>query len=440
MNFLRNTSITFASNLGIALLGLLTGALLARTLGPYGRGLMTTVLIWPLMLTWAGGISLGFANIFYGSSSATVRRGLFANSFWVALVLGSIVGGAASFILPHYIPLTPQQHRLLTIALFMLPASLWSDYMATLLNSTGRFERLGVVRIASPIVTAIGLLILWQAHELTVTSALVTYWAGSWLQFGLSLHYLIADGCLSFQPDIAVLRKSLSYGLKMHVGTLAGMANGRLDQLVMTAIVAPKALGLYAFSVTLSEMLRTIAASFITVLFPKVSGELDEQGRAVLAAKTTRWVLIIVSLCAAILFLIAPWIVPLIWGNRFVEAVPTLRVLLPGTVALCVATTMVTSIRGAGKPGLTTTADVASLIVMLPLLWLLVPRMGIFGAGLASSCGYGIYCLVATCYFAKIFGKQSFRSIRPTLHDWHYICVISRQIFLKLQPRPAVTE
>jgi len=440
MNFLRNATITFGSNFGVALLGLLTGTLLARTLGPYGRGLMTTVLIWPLMLTWAGGMSLGYANIYYGSSGATVRRRLFANSFWAALVLGIIVGGVASFILPLYIPLTPQQHLLLMIILWTLPASLWADYAATLLNSTSRFDQLGLVRLASPALTAVCLLILWQMHLLTVMSALLTNWAGSWLQLGLTLRYLAVDDCISFRPDVALLRQSLSYSSKMHIGTLANLANGRLDQLVMTAIVAPKALGLYAFSVTLSEMLKQIAASIATVMYPKVSGEMDDYERGILAARTTRWMLIVVSICATVLFFIAPWIVPFVWGNRFAEAVPTLRVLLPGTVALCVAITMVTNIRGTGKPGVTTTAELVSLVVMTPLLWLLVPRMGIFGAGLASTCGYSVYCLVSAWFFTKIFGKESLYGICPTLNDWQYICFIFRQKRLKLHSRPAVSE
>lgn len=438
MNFLRNSTITLGSNLGIALLGLLTGTLLARALGPYGRGLMTTVLIWPLMLTWASGLSLGYSNIYYGSSNASVRRRLFANSFWVALVLGTLVGAVASFILPRCIPLTPQQHLLLLIGLWTVPTSLWSDYANTLLTSTSRFDRLGVVRLASPALTAICLLILWGMHLLTVTSAVLAYWAGSWLVFGLTLRYLASDGYVSFRPDFALLHRSLSYSLKMHIGTLAALANGRLDQLVMTAIVAPKALGLYAFSVTLSEMLKQIAASIATVLYPKASGETRDQERSILAARTTRWMLIVVSVCATLLFFIAPLVIPLVWGNRFAEVVPTLRVLLPGTVALCVSITMLTNLQGAGNQGVTTIAELASLTVMMPLLWLLLPRMGIFGAGLASTCGYCIHCLVTIYYFTKKFGRKSFCDICPTMQDWHYICIIFRKLWSK--PQPAILE
>lgn len=440
MNFLRNTTITFGSNFGILLLGLLTSTLLARTLGPYGRGLMTTILIWPQMLAWAAGMSLGYANIYYGSSGPLVRRQLFANSFWVALVLGTLVGGTASFILPRYVPLTSQQHTLLTIILWTLPIALWMDYATTLLNSTNRFGQLGLVRLTSPILTVICLLILWETHLLTVLSAVLTGWAGSWIMFGSVLRCLALDGCISFRPDIALLRQSFSYASKMHIGTLANLANGRLDQLVMTAIVAPKAIGLYAFSVTLSELLKQIAASVATVLYPKVSGEMDDHERGILAARTTRWMLIVVSICAITLFFVAPWIVPFVWGNRFVEAVPTLRVLLPGTVALCVAITMVTSLRGSGKPGVTSTAELVSLVVMTPLLWLLVPKMGIFGAGLASTCGYGVYCSITAWYFTKIFGKESFYSICPTLNDWRHVCTIFKQRRLKFHPQPAALK
>lgn len=431
MSFLRNTTITFGSNLGMALLGLLTGTLLARSIGPEGRGLMTTILIWPQMLAWAGGLSLGYANIYYGSSDFTVRRQLFANSFWIALVLGICVGGLSTFIIPHFALLTQQQHMLLLISLWTLPLGFWMDYATSLLNSTGHFERLGIVRLASPAFAAVCLVFLWKMHSLTVLSAVLTAWAGSWLQFVLTIHYLGTYGCISFRPNLALLHRSLSYSSKMHIGTLAGLTTGRLDQLVMTAIIAPKALGLYAFSVTLSEMLRQISASVVTVLYPKLSGEMSDDERGELAVKSTRWMLIIVSFSALLLFFIAPWIVPFIWGSRFVEAIPTLNILLPGTLALCVGITMVTSLRGAGKPGVTTAAELASLAVMMPLLWRLVPEMGIFGAGLASTCGYTVYCIVAAYYFKKTFGKDTLSNLCPTIHDWHYACFTFRNLRAK---------
>lgn len=433
--FLRHAFIMLVSNIGMTLLGLLTGVVLARTLGPTGRGLMTTVFIWPQMLVWVSGLSLSYASVYYGSADSAVRKHLFANSFWAAIVLGSITGGLSVVILPHFVSLDQSQHTLLLFALLTLPLGLWTDYAYGLLQCTSRFERLGFVRIMSPLLTAVCLLVLWGVHSLTVTSAVLSYWGGAWFQFAWTIRFLVQDGCVSFRPDIALLRKSFSYSSRIHLGTLAGLANSRLDQLVMTGLVAPKALGLYAFSVILAETLRQTAVATTTVLYPKVSRETTDEQRRLLAAKTTRWVLMIAATGATALFILAPWVVPYVWGNRFAGAVPTLRVLLPGTVALSVTLTMATNLYGAGRPGVTTIAEVASLLVMLPLLWLWLPRLGIFGAGLASTCGYCVNCFVMTYYFTSTFGKECLFDIRPSRRDWEDI----RTVFTQLRLRPQAT-
>jgi O-antigen/teichoic acid export membrane protein len=431
MAFLRDTFITLASSVGVTLTGLLTGMLLARTLGPTGRGLMTTVLIWPQILTWMGGLSLGYANIYYGAAQPHGRRRLFANSLWAALALGSIVGVSAALVLPHFVRLDPQQHRLLTISLLLMPFGLWADFAVSLLHGTGRFDRLGVVRLAAPVVTAAGLLGLWAAHALTVSTAILATWTGSWVQTGLTLWFLTRDGSAGIRPDRGLLRRSLAYASRIHIGTLASVANARLDQLILTLVLAPRALGLYAFAVTLSELLNQAATALSAVLLPKVAGQEDEAARRALAEQSARWALLLGVLGALALYFAAPLCVRLLWGSRFVEAVPTVRVLLPGTVALGLAGTLGASLRGSGQPLAGTVAQLASLAVMTPMLLVLLPRMGIFGAGLASTCGYIVNCLVAACYFSRVFGRASLLAICPTRRDWDDL----RMVFAQLRRR-----
>lgn len=435
MSFLVNTLITLSSSLGMTILGLLTSVLLARTLGPSGRGLMVTVLLWPQILVWAGGLSLGYSNIYYAAAEPQARRGLFGNSVWAALVLGSVTGIMALLLLPHFVPLTRQQYILLEISLITLPIGIGTDYAISLLQGTSQFGRLSFVRIVSPLITAACLLLCWMTHTLTFTSAIVAAWIGTWISSSLVLRMLIKEGYFSLRLDKALLRRSFSFSSRIHIGSLAGLANGRLDQLMMTALVAPRALGLYAIAVTFSEMLRQFAIAVTTVLYPKVAGEATPEIRRETAVRTTRWMLLITCAGAAFIFFLAPVLVPVLWGPRFSDSIRTLQVLLPGTVALSVGVTMAASLHGAGRPGVSTVAEVASLVVMVPLLYFLLPRMGIFGAGLASTCGYSINFLVISYYFAQTFGRKSLLEVRPTIEDWKFALSVLTAVRRRFSPR-----
>lgn len=398
--------------------GLLTGVLLARVLGPTGRGLMAPVLLWPMILAWAAGLSLGHANNFFGAADPRLLPRLLANSFWIALALGGTFGVGAAFLLPHFIPLTTLQYQLLTISFCLLPLGLWADYTFSFLQALNRFDRLGKMRLTSPLLTAALLLLLWSMNHLNWSTAVVATWVGFFCSSSLATWYLVRGGYASLKPDFHLLRRCLAYSMRIHPGTLIGLANGRLDQLLMTALVAPKALGLYAFAVTLSELLNQVASAVSLVLLPKIAGTTDEAGRLIVAIQSARWVLIISSVGAFVLYFAAPILVSFLWGSRFAEAVPTARILLPGTVALGLAITLSTCLRGAGKPLVGTIAELTSLVVMIPLLLFLLPRLGIYGAGVASTCGYIVNCLISAFYFGCVFGGKSLLAILPTRHDW----------------------
>lgn len=438
ITFLRHSLVMLVSNVGMTLLGLLTGVLVARLLGPSGRGLMTPLLLWPMMLAWAGGLSLSYANVYFGAADPRLLPRLFANSFWTALALGSALAVGAVVVLPHCIPLTTLQNHLLIIGLCLVPLGIWADQTSSFLQALGRFDRFGLVRCVAPMLTAAMLLLLWGTHHLDWGTAVVATWVGSLSSISLTTWYLVRGGHASLRPDFQLLRRCLAYSTRIHPGTLINLANGRLDQLLMTALVAPKALGLYAFAVTLSELLNQIASAVSIVLLPKMAANTNETSRLAVAVQSARWVLIISSIGAGGLYFAAPILVSLLWGSRFAEAVPVARILLPGTVALSLAVTLSTCLRGAGKPLAGTVAELGSLMVMIPLLVFLLPRFGIYGAGVASTCGYIVNCLVAAVYFAYVFGGKSLLAICPTRRDWDDGCrMLAYALRRRIQVTPA---
>jgi len=82
------------------------------------------------------------------------------------------------------------------------------------------------------------------------------------------------------------------------------------------------------------------------------------------------------------------WLIPLIFGARFAPSVPVIWWILPGTVALAVAKVMCSDLMARGTPQYATIFAFVSLIITVSLDLVLIPRMGIQGAALASSLAY----------------------------------------------------
>jgi O-antigen/teichoic acid export membrane protein len=81
-------------------------------------------------------------------------------------------------------------------------------------------------------------------------------------------------------------------------------------------------------------------------------------------------------------------VIPAIFGEAFRASVPVIWWILPGTVALAVSKVMCADLLARGMPEYSSVFAFVTLIVTVVLDLLLIPRMGIQGAALASSVAY----------------------------------------------------
>jgi O-antigen/teichoic acid export membrane protein len=86
--------------------------------------------------------------------------------------------------------------------------------------------------------------------------------------------------------------------------------------------------------------------------------------------------------------LLAPIVLPAFFGQRFRPSIPVVWWILPGTVAFCLAKVASADFAARQKPEYNAMFSFVALAVTVALDFLLIPRMGIEGAALASSAAY----------------------------------------------------
>jgi O-antigen/teichoic acid export membrane protein len=95
---------------------------------------------------------------------------------------------------------------------------------------------------------------------------------------------------------------------------------------------------------------------------------------------------------------------------RFGDSIPPFLVLLPGAVSMSLAKVMGSYVAGRGRPGVMAMGTIGVLIINVALNILLIPKLGIVGASLASLVSYtlqaGLYV-----YLASRLSGQPWRSL-----------------------------
>jgi O-antigen/teichoic acid export membrane protein len=180
---------------------------------------------------------------------------------------------------------------------------------------------------------------------------------------------------------------ALNLGIRGQLGNVATFFNYRLDVFVVNYYLGTTEVGLYALGVVISEALWQVPNAAALALVPRTARNLDEATGS-FTCLVCRQVFALVCLSATLLAAASHWLIPLVFGARFGPSVAVIWLILPGTVALAVSKVMCADLLARGMPEYSSIFAFVALIVTVTLDFLLIPRMGIQGAALASSAAY----------------------------------------------------
>jgi O-antigen/teichoic acid export membrane protein len=305
--------------LGTQAAGVLSSIIIARSVGPTGRGIIVTLTVWGQILGWLAALSLDKAIIVLASGDTPLLapdQALRAVRPPV-LVLSTVALLASVLLGRHFFV-----NVWLTIALaaFAL-ATAQSELTSGWLLARGRRQAFIIWRLLQPSIY-LGLLITLalvlravDTDERTVAMGVAA--AGSVLvPVAFALVVLPRHPAMATQGLLPLLR----FGAAAQVGTILQYLNGRLDLLALTLIVPPQALGYYAAGASLGQLPLLMASAGS---IRGMTGETDATDTVGIG---------IAAILASIVIVSAPVVVPGVFGASFQPAIPIARILAIGTV------------------------------------------------------------------------------------------------------------
>lgn len=189
------------------------------------------------------------------------------------------------------------------------------------------------------------------------------------------------------RPSFVLAREVMRYGFRAGMGTVLLLLNARLDFIIVGAIVGPGSLGIYAIASRFAELLRLPALAVNYVLYPTYARD----GGPMAAPKARHMIQRMgwLTLAAAVpLGVAASFVIPLLYGEAFRDAVVPTYILIAGLCGSGISGVITAFLYGAGRPGLNSLAFGAGLFVTVVLDLLLIPAFGVIGAAVASSVAY----------------------------------------------------
>jgi O-antigen/teichoic acid export membrane protein len=370
-----------AANWLLVAVGIITGPLLARALGPTGRGDVAAILV---PLTFAPIVlNLGLGT--YVTRETVRQRSLSVIAGSVGSMLIAIGGVAAIggvFAAEIFSGGRPVVYGWILIGFLLMPAVMLSLFLLDVAVGLERWSTVMKVRVIPPTVSLLGILCLYLTHSLDVTSAAAVAVLGPLIATIPTLAIMRVIGKPVFRRAVAT--DALRFGSRAWLGGLGSLANVRLDQLLMTRLVAPRELGLYVVAVTLSSF---FVSPFLSAL---TSGMLPRfaDGDRELAGRLLRSTLAGVIVLGAGVAVVVPVVLPLVYGSSFSAATPMVWILIVGSIPLAGVNILSTVLTISGHPGFSAISELVAVMITVPLLIIFLPLYGGLGAAVVSAVAY----------------------------------------------------
>lgn len=368
----RRLLVSFGGSGVVQGLGVVTGILLARGLGPSDRGVFAAMLLWPTVMISLG--DLGLVNSFgYFSARSTAppsamnrlaRRAAGLQSLYLLplTILVAAIGLSA-------IDAQPLAAGLVLAAAFV-PAALFSRFTSAVFQGHREMHAFYAVRLSMYVVIAIGLLVAIVTDELTVWTTVLIYLAG--LGFMTIVSFALPRAVARRRPTPPESsgagefdrRTFLSFGLRSLPGSLYPVETLYLDQVFVALFIGTSDLGIYVSALAFTSLIRLVAAAIATNAMPSLA-QAETAHRRVL---TLRWLGVGVAALApvtAALILVMPTLLPFFFGDAFKDGVGPARFLLLGSLAFGLRQIVGEALRGSGRPGIVSIVEVATWPLIL---------------------------------------------------------------------------
>lgn len=370
--------------------GLVTAPLVARAVGPEGRGLTASALATLAILPFVLGVGLPMAvrrRAAIESVSEIVRTvRLFAFFLVVpATLLGLLAKGV------FLSGLTGAQSLVFMAGAAATPLFISALADESVLIVRKQFLGVAIYRAAQPVVYFVIVVCTTLTGTLDVTWIIVAMASGT-VASGVVGSVLVRVGLRGPRvPMRPLLRQGISYA----GSELAEVSQNRLDQVVMVSLIGASQAGLYAVAVTLATLPVVLGHAVGAAVFREVANAQGAE-RDDLVARTLRAANLMGIVASASLAGVTPLVVPFLFGKEFIGAVPVTLIALAGSTAILTGyvATVLLGAEGAGRS--MTLAQVAGVFTGIGLLFVLGPRFLAIGAAVASSLGYMLTYAVAT--------------------------------------------
>jgi glycosyltransferase involved in cell wall biosynthesis/O-antigen/teichoic acid export membrane protein len=377
-----------------------TGVILARGLGPDGRGVYSLTNETALLFSTLAALAIAESSIYLAGQHRFSLEMLLSNALTWLLGFAAVCVALITMVLISGLSLLGMSASVLAVALAGASVIMVSNTAGFFLLAQGRVEARTSVLVLEPFLRLLGVVGAVAAVGLTVMGAISAWLAAIFVTAAVCLFLLGRQVRMRPGVNLGAFGQQLSFGVRGHLGWAFQTINHRLDVFLVSFFLGTAAVGHYAVGFNLAEVSWWIPLSLGVVLFPKASA-MDVETNAQMSAAVCRRTLVVTLAAILGLMAVAHPLVIILFGNEYRDSLVPLYILAPSGLFYTVHKVLSSSLSGRGVPQASLYGGLASVPLLIGLDLVMIPRFGIGGAAVVSDIAYGVNAAVMLGLFLR---------------------------------------
>jgi O-antigen/teichoic acid export membrane protein len=416
---------SFGTRIWGLLTGLLVSVIVARTLGPDGRGQVALLGLISSLSVMLAYLNLPGSTVYHLNRKKWHLKRLFRPQFALSTataIIGLLIGTAIYQFWPDQ---NVRQLPGVAVALvaMLIAINIYSSNFGSILSALREFSRLSLISLTMATMAVPGYFFaLWCLKGGVVGWAIIGVLVP---MIGLIITcILVLPKIFHHQHSAGNQRSSLIsdchslvwWGIISQLGNIAWFLILKADQFIISGLLSVEALGFYAIAAGIAEHLRIIPMTIGQVLFPYAAEKEDEERRFFISVcvRLTFWFLILIG---AVLLLLGKPIILLLFGSEFFPAVLPYKILIGSIVVLSIGNMLGYEFISSGRPEVILYCNLLCGVFNILMNFLLIPKFGLTGAAWVSFMTYTLNSVIIIIWVIKARKYELLKVLIPSKID-----------------------
>ncbi|MEI7662392.1 MAG: flippase [Bacteroidota bacterium] len=420
--YLRDILSLLGSNLMVTFCNLAIGVILTRLLGAAGFGLYSAIIVVPIMVIGFTQLGIRRSTIYHIGNKLLpedhIISALVLLLLWTSMLSIFICGFVYFFSSSQ-----PFDPLIIVLVLLTIPLLLTNVFAGGVFLGKEDIRRASIINAGPTIMTLLLTILFVWVFKMSVMGAFLAIALANLVMFLITYRVIIFQFgySITWKYHEGIMKSMIKLGLVNAIAVFIMQLNYRLDILMLKKLSTLEEVGFYSLAMQVAEQLWHVPMAIETIILSRSANSNDDRQVHRTVASIFRVSLMIGLAAGIVIFLVAPPLIPLIFGKEFTHSARLIQVVLPGILLLIGFRILNSRLTGMGKPQIAIYTFLPALVINFIANLFLIPRYGGIGAAWATNISYGIGSVAFIIVYSRLIGMPLSDILRVRKSDFYFI-------------------